>query len=250
MHPILARYDSIFIYSFTVVLAVGVLLATWLTARLARRRSAEAWFDALLIVFVAAIIGGRLGFVLSQWVYFQEHPSEIWQIGLGGLSYFGALFAGLVTLFLWTHFYNQSFYQYAALFSPGLALLSIFGWAACWFEGCAYGRETVIGFFSADLADEYGVYALRYQTQLIGMLLAFMAFIAILWLFNRLRPSALFWSALLLISTTHLIPDLLRGDPTFTVGMIQLGLLLGGLLIAISLVMLQYHVRAERMIIE
>ena len=38
MAPILARYGSIFIYSFTVILALGVLLATLLTARLARTK--------------------------------------------------------------------------------------------------------------------------------------------------------------------------------------------------------------------
>jgi len=245
MYPILARYDSIFIYSYTVVLAVGVLLATGLTGRLAKRRPAETWFDALLVLFFAALLGGRLGFVLDQWAYFQEHPSEIWQIGLGGLSYFGGLFAGLTALFLWTRFLDRSFYQYAALFSPGLALLSAFGWLACWFEGCAYGRETMIGFFSADLPDEYGVFALRYQTQLIGMLLSFAAFIAILWLFKRTKSSTLFWSALILISTAHLVPDLVRGDPTWMFGGIRLDSLLDGLLIAVSLLMLQYSVRKE-----
>jgi len=245
MYPILARYDSIFIYSYTVVLAVGVLLSTGLTARLARRRPAAKWFDALLVLFFAALLGGRLGFVLGQWTYFQEHPSEIWQIGLGGLSYFGALFAGLAALFLWTRFLGRSFYQYAALFSPGLAFLSTFGWLGCWFEGCAYGRETVIGTFAADLPDGYGVFALRYQTQLIGMLLSLAAFIAILWLFKRAKPAVLFWAALLLISTAHLVPDLLRGDPAWMLGGMRLDSLFDGLMIAVSLLMLQYFVRKE-----
>ncbi|MFN2193223.1 MAG: prolipoprotein diacylglyceryl transferase [Candidatus Promineifilaceae bacterium] len=243
MYPILTRYDSIFIYSFTVVLAVGVLAAGGLTVGLSRKKPADGWFDALLAVFVAAIIGGRLGFVFGQWVYFQEHPNEIWQIGLGGLSYYGALFAGLTALLLWTRYFGRSFYDYAALFSPGFALLLSFGWLACWFEGCAYGRETMIGPFSADLADEYGVFALRYQTQLIGLLLSFAAFMVILWLYKRLKPPVLFWSALFLISAAHLVPDLLRGDPAMMFGALRLDSLLDGILIANSLLMLQYYVR-------
>ena len=145
MYPILARYGSLFIYSFTVILALGVLLATLLTARLERTRPALAWFDALLAVFIAALLGGRFGFIIGQWSYFQENPSEIWQIWQGGLSYHGALFAGLAALVLWTRSYGRSFYKYAALFSPGLALVIVFGWLACWLDGCAYGRETVIG---------------------------------------------------------------------------------------------------------
>ena len=243
MYPILARYGSIFIYSFTVILALGVLLATLLTARLERSRPAAKWFDALLVVFTAALVGGRFAFVIGQWAYFQERPSEMWQIWQGGLSYHGALLAGLAALLLWTGAHGRSFYTYGALFSPGLALVIAFGWLACWFDGCAYGRETVIGPLSADLPDEFGVFALRYQTQLAGLLLSVAAFIAILWLFKRIGPAAAFWSALLLVSIAHLIPGLLRGDPVLMIGSIRLDSLIDGLLIAGSILMLQYSIR-------
>ena len=243
MFPILARYGSIFMYSFTIILALGVLLATLLTARLERTNPAAAWFDTLLVVLVAALAGGRFGFVIGQWPYFQERPSEIWQIWQGGLSYYGALFAGLGALLLWAGIHRRSFYTYAELFSPGMALVIVFGWLACWFDGCAYGRETVIGPLAADLPDEFGVFALRYQTQLIGFLLSLAAFVSILWLFKRIRPAATFWSAMLLISVAHLIPGLLRGDPVPTLGSIRLDVFFDGLLIAASFLMLQYSTR-------
>jgi phosphatidylglycerol:prolipoprotein diacylglycerol transferase len=243
MYPILARYGSLFIYSFTIILALGVLLATLLTARLEKSRPAEAWFDALLVVFFAALLGGRFGFILGQWPYFQEHPAEIWQIGRGGLAYYGALFAGLVALFFWARYYGWPYYKYAALFSPGTALVFTFAWLACWFDGCAYGRETVIGPFSADLPGKFGVFALRYQTQLIGFLLSLAAFFAILWLFKRAKPPLLFWTTLLLISIAHLIPGLFRGDPIRILGVVYLDVFLDGMLIAVSLLMLQYSAR-------
>lgn len=245
MYPILARYGSIFIYSFTVILALGVVLATLLTARLERSRPAAKWFDALLVVFTAALVGGRFAFVIGQWAYFQERPSETWYIWQGGVSYHGALITGLVALLLWTGAHGRSFYTYGALFSPGLALVIAFGWLACWFDGCAYGRDTVIGLFSADLPDEFGVFALRYQTQLIGFLLSLLAFITIFWLFKRAKPSVMFWSALLLISIAHLIPGLLRGDPTLVLGPVRIDLLIDSLLIAVSFLMLQYSARQE-----
>lgn len=243
MYPILARYGSIFIYSFTVILALGVVLATLLTARLAKTKRVEAWFDALLFVFAAALAGSRAGFVIGQWSYFQEDPSMIWQIGQGGLSYYGALFAGLAALLLWTKYYGRAFYIYAAIFSPGLALVVVFGWLACWFEGCAYGLETVIGPLAADLPDGFGIFALRYQTQLIGFLLSLASFLILVWLFNRVTPAALFWTALLLISASHLIPGLLRGDPSLMVRSVRVDVLIDISLIAISLLMLQYTVR-------
>ncbi len=243
MYPILARYGSIFIYSFTVILASGTVLAVLLTARLARTHPASSWFDALLVSFAAALAGGRIGFVIGQWNYFREFPAEILQFSQGGLSYYGALFAGFGALFLWTRAHGRSFYTYAALFSPGLALIVAFGWAACWLDGCAYGRETVIGPLSADLPDEFGVFALRYQTQLIGLLLSIVAFVLILQLFRRFSAPATFWSALLLLSTAHVIPGFLRGDPPYGIGLLRLDVLFDLILIAMSLLMLQYKRR-------
>jgi phosphatidylglycerol:prolipoprotein diacylglycerol transferase len=240
MYPILARYDSIFIYSFTVVLALGIVLAVLLTARLARTHPAPSWFDALLVSFSAVVAGGRLGFVIGQWSYFQEFPAEILHFSQGGLSYYGALFSGLSALFLWTRAHGRSFYTYAALYSPGLGLILAFGWAACWFDGCAYGRETVIGPLSADLPDEFGIFALRYQTQLVGLLLSIIAFILILQLFRRFSAPVTFWSALLLLSTAHLIPGFLRGDPAYSIGPARLDVLFDLILIATSFLMLQY----------
>lgn len=245
MYPILARYGSIFIYSFTIILALGVALAVLLTARLARTYPAQAWFDALLVVFAAALIGGRLGFVIGQWTYFQEQPAEILRVWQGGLSYDSALFAGIAALLVWTVANIHSFYTYAALFMPGLALVVAFGWLACWFEGCAYGRATVIGPFSADLPDEFGVFALRYQTQLLGLLLSLSAFAAILWLFRRASAPVIFWTGLLLLSAAQLIPTLYRGDPVYTIGAIRLDVLVDMILIAVSLLMLQYSRRVN-----
>jgi phosphatidylglycerol:prolipoprotein diacylglycerol transferase len=243
MYPILGRYDYIFIYSYTVALAAGVILAVLLTARLERDNLAPAWIDALLVVFLAAVVGGRLGFVAGQWAYFQNHVLEIWQFWRGGLSYHGALLAGLAALFLWAKATGRTFYAYAALFSPGLALVAFFGWLACWLDGCAYGRETFLSPFAADLPDKFGIFAVRYQTQLIGFLLSLAAFLIILWLFKRTRPEVLFWSALLLLSTAHLLPVFLRGDPVSMAMNLRLDLIIDGLLIAVSLLMLQYKWR-------
>ena len=72
MYPILARYGSLFVYSYTVVLALGTLTAMLLTARLARESATPDWFDGFLLLLLGAIAGGRLGFVAGQWDYFRH----------------------------------------------------------------------------------------------------------------------------------------------------------------------------------
>lgn len=220
MFPIFARYGSIFVYSYTVVLALGVLLAAALTARLARDSGPEEWFDALLAMLLGAILGGRAGFVAGQWGYYQDHLGEVWRIGQGGLAYHAAWLGGLLALLLWTTLKGRDFYDYGALAMPGTAVIAAFGWAACWLEGCAYGRQALPGPWSAEIADEFGVVAVRYQTQLLGLLLALLVLAILLWLRPRVGDAVLFWCGVGLLGAAHLLPGLWRGDPSpFSAGL-------------------------------
>jgi phosphatidylglycerol:prolipoprotein diacylglycerol transferase len=202
MHPILGRYGPFFLYSYTVVMGLGLAAALGLTAFLAGRqgRQGDGWLDGVLLAAFAGLVGGRAGFVWANWAYFQDHAGEIPLVWQGGLSYHGVLLAGLAAFFLWTVWRKRPFGRDAALLAPGLALMTTAGWLACWLEGCGYGRETILGPLAADLPDSYGVQAVRYQTQMMGMALSLLAFFAVLALRRRLKAGALFWFALLALS--------------------------------------------------
>ena len=241
MYPILSRYGSLFIYSYTVIMALGILIGIYLINRSSRHIHAPGWFDALLVVLLASLLGGRFGFVLWRWGYFQDQPTEAWQFWLGGLSYHTALLAGILALMGWAAVGRRSFYRYAALFSPAFVLVTVFGWAACWLEGCAYGQETVLGLLSADLPDDFGVFAVRYQTQLAGILLTLGAFLFIVW-YQKERPYGyVFWLALAFVSLAQFLTSLLRGDQSLAVGPLRLDSLFNALLVVISLLLLQYE---------
>ncbi len=213
MYPILARYGPFFLHSYTLLLALGIALTLALTAWLARRNPLPHWLDGVLFAAAAALAGGRLTYVLVHLDYFRENTAETWQLWRGGLSYHGVLIAGLFALWLWSRRQNSPFSAYAALLSPAMALLSAAGWAACWFEGCGYGAQTTPGLLSASLPDDFGVFAVRYQTQLIGFALSLLLLPFLLWLRNRRTAAWQFWFALLTLSTIHGIVGLLRGDP-------------------------------------
>lgn len=242
MYPILARYGSIFIYSYTIMLALGIIVGIGLTAWKNHNRPAHDWFDAALIIFLGAIIGGRIGFVVLHWDYFQERLPEVWQFWRGGLSYHPALLAGLVALFLWAIFNGQSFYQFAALLIPAFILVFASGWGACWLEGCAYGRETALGPLAADLPDDLGVSSVRYQSQLIGILLTTLLFLVMIRIGRHMSAAHVFWFTLGAISLIHLIVGLLRGDPVPQLLGLRLDLLIDGLLVIVTIILLQFEI--------
>ena len=250
MYPILARYGPFFLYSYTVVIGLGLAAAIGLTAWLERRdgRSRPGWIDALLIALLAGLVAGRAVFVLANRPYFQENPGEIALVWQGGLNYHGFLIAGLLAFSAWLLWQRQSPAGYAGLLAPALALASAFGWLACWFEGCAYGRETVLGPLATDLPDSFGVRGLRYQTQLIGLALSLLALLLILILRRRVRPERLFWLALLALSAGRVVVGLLRGDAAPMIGQLRLDVAADAILafIAMAAILLTWVVRKSK----
>ena len=240
MHPILGRYGPFFLYGYSVALGLGVAASLGLMAYLARKDVETSWLDGALLALLAGVLGGRFGFVVGQWAYFQERPSEIMDIWQGGLSYHGALLAGLLTLWLWCWWRKRPFYTYALLLAPSLALLHVFGWLACWLEGCGYGREAVLDgtiwmqWLTADLPDDFGVFALRYQTQVLGILLSLLVFVVVWWANGRWSSPRLLGGTLLALTLIQILLHPMRGDVA------NINLMLNSIFALLSLLLLQY----------
>ena len=239
MYPYLFRTPWFFVYSYTAVFLIGILISIGLTSRINQKFVIPDWFDGWLAGMTGAILAGRLGFVWLARIYYQERPDELglWR---GGLNYHAALAGGLVILGIWCWVRKRPFLTQLNLFAPALALISTFGWFACWLEGCAYGAETTIGPFAADLPDSFGVFAVRYQTQLIGIIASLIIFAFTIWIFKQNKTSRLFALTMLTLSLTQFGITLLRGDAITTIGTIRLDTLLNSIFVFISLILLKY----------
>lgn len=240
MYPILTRYGPFFLYSYTAVAILGIILALGLTRWLYRQQLPANWLDGVLIGMAFALFGGRVGFIWLEWDYFAQHKNAIFHMWQGGFSYGGLLLGSFLGVWLWCRWQKRPFLPFIALFTPALALLSATGWLACWLEGCAYGQPTTLSPLSADLPDTFGVFTLRYRTQLIGMGLSLLILGLVLWLRRRITAVALFALTLFLLSLSHLLIAPLRGDPAVLLANWRLDSLLNGLIALIALLLLQY----------
>ncbi len=212
MSPILGRYGPFFLTNYFVVLAVGILMALAVTAAFSRRLHLPGWIDGVLLGGGAALVAGRVVYVLLNQDYFIENSGQAWAVWQGGLNAQAALLAGLFTYALWLRWVKLPSRQYLNLIAPGLALVAAAGWAACWFEGCAYGRETLPALWAADLPDDFGVFAVRYQTQAAGFLLSAAVAGLAAWRLAKSPAGPVFWMTLALLSATGALIALLRGD--------------------------------------
>ncbi|MCA9959793.1 MAG: prolipoprotein diacylglyceryl transferase [Anaerolineales bacterium] len=252
MAPILGRYGPFLLYGYTAALYVGILsgllLTAWRVTRSPDKALATVWFDAFLLCLAMALIGGRVGFVIGEWGYFQERLPLAWRIWQGGLSYHGALLGGLLGLVLWAGVRKRPLWPLLDLFTPAFVLLHMFGWLACWYEGCAYGHETILhgspwlDWLAASLPDQFGIFALRYQTQLLGGMGAVLVGLLLWRRGHHETPGITFLLALGLLSLTRLPLAVWRGDTVPLLAGVRLDMALDILLVLLSLLLLQYRI--------
>jgi phosphatidylglycerol:prolipoprotein diacylglycerol transferase len=243
MYPILGRYGPFFLYSFTLVMGLAIAAGIGLTAWKARRTGEVGWLDGFITSLLFGLVGSRIAFVIAKWEYFQQQPSEAWQIWRGGLNYHGALFAGILGLWAWCRWQERPFAACATLFAPGLAVASAVAWFACWLDGCAYGRLAPPGILSGDLPDSFGIFDVRYQTQLLGMGLSIVPALLTLWLQRRKANIQLFWFTLFGLSIGRMMVTLLRGDDVPLLDQMRMDTVVDGAVAVVSLCLLQFRSR-------
>jgi phosphatidylglycerol:prolipoprotein diacylglycerol transferase len=93
--PLTLRYYGLF-------MAFGVAAGFYLAVKRADRfglTSKEAE-DILFWVIVGGFIGSRLYHVLSAWMFYYQHPFDILKVWNGGLSIYGAVLGGVVSLII------------------------------------------------------------------------------------------------------------------------------------------------------
>lgn len=101
MYPVLISLGPIHIFSFSVLLLLSWLVFSFLFWKLLRAAATveERIFDLTFYATLAAIVGGRLGFVLTHPELFSESMLKIVALWVApGLSLYGGLFAAMLTL--------------------------------------------------------------------------------------------------------------------------------------------------------
>ncbi|MEM7332787.1 MAG: prolipoprotein diacylglyceryl transferase family protein [Chloroflexota bacterium] len=242
MYPILARTRWFFIYSYTVVLALGLLVSVGLIYWQGRKTAVSVWLDGILFGLAGSLIGGRIIFLILEWGYYSERGEGIGNLWQGGLNFHGAVIGAFLGVLIGARVQKRQFFPFLQQISLTVPLLFLFGWGACWLEGCAYGVETTLGPFSANLPDHLGIFAVRYQTQLAGMLLSGLIFLFGLWFMNKsLTINGRIFPILTGLSfLNHALISLLRGDEAFLISTVRLDIILNLGIVVFCLILLQY----------
>ena len=154
--PVFFRLFGFPIYWYGIAYAVGLAVVYWVVIREARFRGLDENLvgTGMIVVAVAALIGGRLYHVIDQWQLYQAHPitallpltvqpdGSYAFSGFTGLGVPGGIISGTVAAILYIRWQKQDFWQWADAVAPGLFVMQAIGRWGNFFNQELYGPPT------------------------------------------------------------------------------------------------------------
>jgi phosphatidylglycerol:prolipoprotein diacylglycerol transferase len=114
--------------------------------RLARRagEDADSLGNGMIVVAIAALIGGRAYHVIDQWALYQSDPIKIFLPPYSGLGVYGGIAAGTIAGFLYTRYKRAPFLRWADIVAPGLFTMQAIARWGNFFNQELYGSPTTL----------------------------------------------------------------------------------------------------------
>jgi len=144
--PIAFAVGPLVVHWYGVAYAVGLAVAYIVITREARWRDLDVgmFANGMIVVAIAALIGGRLYHVIDQWQLYKDDLAKIVLPPYSGLGVYGGIIAGTIAAFLYIRWKGQPFLQWADAVAPGLfAMQAIARWGN-FFNQELYGSPTTL----------------------------------------------------------------------------------------------------------
>jgi len=156
--PVFVRLFGFPVYWYGICYAVGLAAVYWVLIREARFRGLDENLlgTGMVIVAIAALVGGRLYHVIDQWVLYQDNPITAFLpltvqadgsyafSGFTGLGVPGGIVTGTIAAWLYVRRNHQPFWQWADVVAPGLFVMQAIGRLGNFFNQELYGPPTAL----------------------------------------------------------------------------------------------------------
>ncbi|MBI3602173.1 MAG: prolipoprotein diacylglyceryl transferase [Candidatus Omnitrophica bacterium] len=137
------------IYSYGVMIALAVVVCTWLLNRDAKvyKIPSDVIYDFMFWSVGGGILAGRIFYIFLMWDYFRQNPLEMIMIQHGGLAWQGGLGGGLLAGIWFVRRQKLPLRLFLDLGAPYIALGQSIGRIGCFFNGCCYGKPVAWGIY-------------------------------------------------------------------------------------------------------
>ena len=143
-NPIALQLGPLAVHWYGIAYAVGLFVAYVVITREARWRGldTEVLGNGMIVVAIAALIGGRLYHVIDQWALYRDDLLKIVLPPYAGLGVYGGIILGTVAAFLYARRKRQPFLRWADAVAPGLFVMQAIGRLGNFFNQELYGAPT------------------------------------------------------------------------------------------------------------
>jgi phosphatidylglycerol:prolipoprotein diacylglycerol transferase len=144
--PILIQLGPLPVYWYGICYALGLVAVYLVVMAEARRKGLETSIvgDGIIVIAIAALIGGRLYHVIDRWdLYAGDLPSIVLP-PYTGLGVFGGLITGTLAAIWYLRRKRQSFWAWADVVAPSLFAMQMIGRWGNFFNQELYGPPTTL----------------------------------------------------------------------------------------------------------
>jgi phosphatidylglycerol:prolipoprotein diacylglycerol transferase len=143
---------------YAIGLAAVYVLLVWLAKRAGEDEDIAG--NGIIIVAIAALIGGRLYHVIDQWQLYADNPISIILPPYSGLGVYGGIVTGTLAAWWYTRRRGVSFARWADIVAPTLFVMQAIGRWGNYFNQELYGPPTTLPWgIPIDCAHRLAVYA-------------------------------------------------------------------------------------------
>ncbi len=142
--PIALSIGPLTIYWYGVMYAIGLAATFVVVEREARRRGLDTGLlvNGIIVVAVAALVGGRLYHVIDQWDRYKDDLASIILPPYSGLGVYGGIVAGFAAGILYARWKRQPILTWADVAAPGLLTMQAVARWGNFFNQELYGPPT------------------------------------------------------------------------------------------------------------
>lgn len=145
--PIAVKIGFIAVRWYSLAYLAGIIggwyYTVWLAKKIGSVVTKPFFDDYLLYATFGIILGGRLGYVLFyNFEYYISHPSHIFMLWEGGMSFHGGLLGVIFATWRFTKLYRLPFLHFSDIICAAAPIGLFFGRLANFVNGELYGRVT------------------------------------------------------------------------------------------------------------
>jgi phosphatidylglycerol:prolipoprotein diacylglycerol transferase len=142
---ILVHLGPVPVYWYGVCYAIGLILVYVVASYEARRKGMDAdlLVNGMIVIAVAALIGGRAYHVIDQWKeLYASDPIRVFLPPYTGLGVYGGMITGTLAAFWYIRRHRQPFWAWADVAAPALFAMQLAGRWGNFFNQELYGPPT------------------------------------------------------------------------------------------------------------